>query len=68
MSYRVGWGTARRAFKLDILKLEVLEQGWRTFLRARALANFEHQNNVLESSIIIINYQIIIINAYYKRN
>jgi len=67
MADRVGWGTERKAFKLDILKLELLEQGWRTFLRARAIANFEDQNNVLESFIIIINYRIII-NAYYNCN
>jgi hypothetical protein len=30
-----------------------------------AHGNFEDQNKILESSIIIINYRIIIINAYY---
>jgi len=52
---------------MDVLKLEVLEQGWRTFLRARELANFEVQNNALEYYIIIINYRIII-NVYCNCN
>jgi len=32
---------------------------------SHAHGNFEEQNTVLESSISIINYCIIIINAYY---
>jgi len=32
---------------------------------SHAYGNFEEQNKVLESSISIINYCIIIINAYY---
>ena len=55
-----------------------LDQGWRTFLTARAQivytfrrnsfrahGNFEQENKVLEPSINIINYCIISINAYY---
>jgi hypothetical protein len=61
---------------------QLLQQDWRTLLRARAQnvykfeetllcahGNFKEQNNVLESSIIIINYCIIIIiviNAFYS--
>jgi hypothetical protein len=55
-----------------------LGQGWRTFLRALAqkdykfrrnssscpLWNFEEKNKDFEHSVIIINYCIIIINAY----
>jgi hypothetical protein len=33
---------------------------------SRAYGNFEEQNNVLESSIFIINCRIIITNAYYN--
>ena len=33
-----------------------------------AHGNFEEQNKVLETSIIIINYCTIIINAYYNYN
>jgi hypothetical protein len=35
---------------------------------SRAHMNFEDQSKVLESSIIITNYRIIIINAYYLIN
>jgi len=59
---------------------ESLVQGWRTFLNAlaqivyfnfeeslsRARGNFKEQKKVLESSIIIINYCMIIIDAYYN--
>jgi hypothetical protein len=54
-------------------------EGWPTFIWARAQMvnkfrknpfpcpwDFEEQNKFLESSIIIVNYCIIIINAYYK--
>jgi heme/copper-type cytochrome/quinol oxidase subunit 2 len=54
-------------------------QGWGTFLRTRAQivykcrrnpvacrGNVEEQNKLLESAIIIINYRIIIIKAYYN--
>ena len=50
------------AFKLDVLKLEVLERAWRNFLRAGVSMG----NKVSESFIVINNYRIIIINAYYK--
>jgi hypothetical protein len=56
-----------------------LDQGWRTFLTARAQIvykfrrksfrahwNFEEENKVLEPSINIINYCIVSINAYYN--
>ena len=33
---------------------------------SRAHGNFEEQNKVLESSIIIINYFVFIINKYYN--
>jgi len=33
---------------------------------SRAHGNFEEQNKVLDPSIVIINYCIIIINAYYN--
>ena len=57
------------------------EHGWRPFLMACDLTvykfqrnstacprNFEEQNKFLEPSTIIINYIIIIINAYYNYN
>jgi len=48
-----------------------LVRGWQRFLSARAKilsrahGNFELQTKVLDPSIVIINYCIIIINAYY---
>ena len=39
---------------------ESLGQGWRTIMRTRAHGNFEEQNSVLETSIIIINHCIVI--------
>jgi hypothetical protein len=61
------------------LNPEKPSEGWRTFLNARAQIvyfNFEEiisrahgnfqEQKVLESSIIIINYCIITINAYYN--
>jgi hypothetical protein len=53
----------------------VICQDWRTFLRAGAQirrnfftchGNFEEQNKVLEFSLIISNYSIIIVNEYYN--
>jgi hypothetical protein len=59
--------------------INYLGQGWRNFMGRVtnmtinsekiilcAHGNFEEQNKVLESSIIIINYLIIIINKQYK--
>ena len=58
---------------------KLLVKGWRIFLRARVQivhkfdeipsrypGNFEEQNQVLEPSIIIMNYCIIIINVDYN--
>jgi len=42
-----------------------LKQGRRTFLRARGRGNFEEQNKVLVSSIIMTS-SCIIINAHYN--
>ena len=61
----------------SLWRVYALEQGWQTSLRARAqivykfgrnslhiYGNFEEQNKFLESSIIIINYCMIIILYY----
>jgi len=66
--------------RLGNTKTDGLRQGWRTFLRGcaqnfckfgrknlpLARGNFEDQNKVLEFSTIIINYCILISNAYYN--
>jgi len=70
---------SRQAERPSFNPILCLVQGWGTFLRTRTQivykiwrnsfacrGSVEEQNKVLESAIIIINYRIIFINAYYN--